>query len=135
MVVTCGTATTIDALTSEGVFIGGLILPGLGLMAHALSSNTAQLPDIGKIFEEAPAFATDTASAIRNGCLTAQAGGIEHAVTVYARHLTPIRCVLSGGAAKLVFPWLSIPAQIVDNLVLIGLQVGAAENLASNSSC
>lgn len=135
VIATCGTATTIDTMTSDGVFIGGMILPGLRLMADALSGNTAHLPDIGQLTEEVPAFATDTASAIRNGCMTAQAGAIEHAVTVHARHLGNIRCILSGGAAKQVISCLSIPAQIVDNLVLIGLLAADARKHASDPLC
>lgn len=135
VVVTCGTATTVDTLTSEGTFLGGMILPGLRLMAHSLAGNTAQLPDIGLMTENIPAFATDTISAIRNGCMSAQAGAIEHAVTVHARHLGNIRCILSGGAAKLILPYLSIPAQIVDNLVLVGLHAADACIHASDPLC
>lgn len=135
VVVTCGTATTIDTLTSDGIFLGGMILPGLRLMAHSLVGNTALLPDIGKVTENIPAFATDTISAIRNGCMTAQAGAIEHAVNVHARHLGNISCILSGGAAKLVMPYLSIPAQIVDNLVLVGLHAADAKKHASDPLC
>lgn len=135
VVVTCGTATTIDTLSSDGVFIGGMILPGLRLMANSLAGNTAQLPDIGQMTENIPAFATNTISAIRNGCMTAQAGAIEHAVTAHATHLDNVRCILSGGAAKLVMPYLSIPAQIVDNLVLIGLHAADAQKYASDPLC
>ena len=38
LVVTCGTATTIDALEADGTFIGGMILPGLGTMAQSLAA-------------------------------------------------------------------------------------------------
>ncbi|MDL2284568.1 type III pantothenate kinase [Oxalobacter sp. OttesenSCG-928-P03] len=135
VVVTCGTATTIDTLTADGSFVGGMILPGLRLMASSLFGNTAQLPDIGRMTDDIPEFATDTISAIRNGCMTAQAGAIEHAVTIHARHLDNVHCILSGGAAKLVLPYLSIPAQIVDNLVLVGLQAADAVKYASDMSC
>ncbi len=135
VVVTCGTATTIDTLTADGLFIGGMILPGLRLMANSLFGNTALLPDIGQMTENIPSFAQDTISAIRNGCMTAQSGAIEHAVTVHARRLTPVRCLLSGGAAKLVMPYLSIPAQIVDNLVLLGLHAADAQKHASDPLC
>ena len=135
VIVTCGTATTIDTLTSDGTFIGGMILPGLRLMANSLFSNTAQLPDIGQMTEDIPTFATDTISAIRNGCMTAQAGAIGHAVTVHAGHLNNVRCILSGGAAKLVMPYLSIRAQIVDNLVLVGLHAADADKHASDTLC
>lgn len=135
VVVTCGTATTIDTLTSDGIFIGGMILPGLRLMANSLFGNTAKLPDIGQMTENIPAFATDTINAIRNGCMTAQAGAIEHAVNVHAHHLNSVRCVLSGGASSLIKPYLSIPVQIVDNLVLIGLHTAYTAHYAKNLLC
>ncbi|MDR0934300.1 MAG: type III pantothenate kinase [Burkholderiaceae bacterium] len=135
VVVTCGTATTIDTLTADGAFIGGMILPGLRLMAESLSGNTALLPEIGDMPEAIPPFAIDTVNAIRNGCMTAQAGAIERTVTVHARHLPGLRCVLSGGAASRVLPYLSIPAQIVDNLVLVGLHAVNARQYTSDPSC
>ena len=44
LVVMAGTALTVDALTAEGVFLGGLIVPGPQLMRHSLSRGTALLP-------------------------------------------------------------------------------------------
>ena len=135
VVVTCGTATTIDTLTASGVFLGGMILPGLRLMTHSLAANTAQLPEIGSTAQSLPPCATDTAAAILAGCLTAQAGAIEHAVSVHAAGLGPVRCLLSGGAARQILPCLSIPAQIVDNLVLVGLHAADASRHATDCSC
>ena len=43
VVVNAGTAVTVDALDAEGVFRGGIILPGLRLMLDALAENTAAL--------------------------------------------------------------------------------------------
>ena len=44
VVVGAGTAVTVDALTATGDFVGGLIIPGLSLMADALARDTARLP-------------------------------------------------------------------------------------------
>ncbi|GAC1416723.1 MAG: type III pantothenate kinase [Burkholderiaceae bacterium] len=121
IVATCGTATTIDALTADGRFIGGLILPGLAIMAASLAQSTAQLSDLQQAPHNAIAsslFADNTDDAIRQGCLAAQVGAIECAV---ARH-TSARCVLSGGAAHKIAPYLAIAPTVVDNLVLIGLE-------------
>jgi type III pantothenate kinase len=118
IVATCGTATTIDALDVDGNFVGGMILPGLGLMATALASNTAQLPHIGQQIVAPPLFADHTDAAIVSGCLNAQAGAIERAVAARAG----ARCLLSGGAAAWIAPMLTVPSTLVDNLVLLGLQ-------------
>ncbi|OWW19822.1 type III pantothenate kinase [Noviherbaspirillum denitrificans] len=121
VVATCGTATTVDAVTPDGVFLGGMILPGLGLMASSLAKNTAQLPQVAGHIDIAEPFADYTDAAIASGCLAAQSGAIERAVAAHARHGGNVQCILSGGAASLIAPHLSVPHQRVDNLVLIGL--------------
>ena len=133
IVATCGTATTVDALDAQGNFIGGMILPGLGLMAASLAQRTAQLPQIAAA-TIGPAgatrlFADNTQDAIYSGCLAAQAGAIERAVIAHG----DAHCLLSGGAAAWIAPYLSIPFTLVDNLVLIGLHA-AAQARASMSA-
>lgn len=130
IVATCGTATTVDAVTADGLFLGGMILPGLGLMASALARNTAQLPQVDWHAPTVTAFADNTDDAIVSGCIAAQAGAIERA---FAEHTgsgahSEVRCIVSGGAAPVIAPCLSVPCQIVENLVLIGLHVVAMKN-------
>ncbi|RJG04878.1 type III pantothenate kinase [Noviherbaspirillum cavernae] len=125
IVATCGTATTIDAVTADGVFVGGMILPGLGLMATALAKNTAQLPQVAEHIALSEPFADNTDAAIVSGCIAAQAGAIERAVAAHARNHSDVQCILAGGAAHLIAPHLSVPYRKVDNLVLIGLQIVA----------
>jgi type III pantothenate kinase len=126
IVATCGTATTIDAVTAQGDFIGGMIAPGLLLMAQSLAQNTAQLPAVRSATQIAAHFADRTHTAILSGCLAAQAGAIEYAVQHYASltgspvQQTPL-CVLSGGAAEYIAPSLKVKHELVENLVLIGL--------------
>ncbi|MES2757807.1 MAG: type III pantothenate kinase [Pseudomonadota bacterium] len=124
VVATCGTATTIDALTADGVFLGGMILPGLGLMAASLARNTAQLPHIVPGDIDAAGFADNTDDAILSGCLSAQAGAIERAVGLLGANV----CILSGGAAPYIAPVLaarSYTLRMVDNIVLVGLHAAA----------
>jgi type III pantothenate kinase len=125
MIVTCGTATTIDCVSAEGVFTGGMILPGLGTMAASLASKTAQLPHVPQAVEIAQPFADNTSDAIVSGCINAQAGAIERAMALYRARHPQARCLLSGGAAVMISPHLSVPHEKVDNLVLIGLQTVA----------
>jgi type III pantothenate kinase len=135
VVATCGTATTVDALSADGVFLGGMILPGLGLMASSLARNTAQLPQVAQGFDVAEPFADHTDAAIVSGCMSAQVGAIERAVAAHARHGGDVACVLSGGAAPLVSPHLSVPHAIVDNLVLVGLHQVAMQGSSQLTSC
>lgn len=117
IVATCGTATTIDALSADSVFLGGMILPGLGLMASSLARSTAQLPQVGAGRVLPAGFADNTDDAILSGCLAAQAGAIERACALHGASI----CVLSGGAAPYIAPQLGVAHRLVDNIVLIGL--------------
>ena len=132
IVATCGTATTIDAVSAEGEFVGGMILPGLGVMTAALARNTAQLPHIETAGNSVTAFADNTADAISAGCMQAQVGAIERAVQQYqGQQHGHVLCVISGGAGSVIASQLAIPHKKVDNLVLIGLHVAALAAAAS----
>jgi len=122
VVATCGTATTIDAVAADGTFIGGMILPGLGLMARSLAANTAQLPQVGERVEIDAPFADNTDAAIVSGCIAAQAGAIERALKAQRELHGEAHCIISGGAGAMIAPHLSAPYVLIDNLVLIGLQ-------------
>ena len=115
LVVMAGTATTIDVLSAEGEFRGGLILPGERLMKHALAERTAGLPLASGTVTDHP---RNTADAIETGCFFAQLGAIEH---MFACLSTNALCLLSGGAASRMAVHLKIRLRVVDNLVLEGL--------------
>ncbi|AIY43947.1 Pantothenate kinase type III [Collimonas arenae] len=128
LVATCGTATTIDAVSADGLFSGGMILPGLGLMATSLARSTAKLPHITDHVQVGALFADNTDDAIISGCINAQVGAIERAFAMLGRQAgdTRLRCIVAGGSASLIAPYLSIQHETIDNLVLIGLQTAAA---------
>ncbi len=128
LVVVAGTAMTIDALTAEGVFLGGVIVPGLMLMHSALHANTAQLGvPPGKI----DAFPKETGDAIASGAIHASVGAVMRLREALRAHTqAEPECIVSGGAARLLVPHLPFPAAIQDNLVLDGLVVIAKEIFA-----
>jgi type III pantothenate kinase len=115
LVVCAGTATTIDLLNAEGVFLGGAILPGYDLMRQSLAQHTAQLPLAAGHFSEQP---RNTMDAIVSGCLMAQAGAIER---LYRQLPAGATCILTGGAAPQLADHLALPVRRVENLVLQGL--------------
>ena len=122
LVANCGTATTLDGISANGHFIGGMILPGLALMAQSLARNTAQLPQVQHAAQLPHTFANNTDDAIISGCINAQAGAIEKTVRELEHRLAqPVHCLLSGGAALAIAPGLGILHQLIDNLVLLGL--------------
>jgi type III pantothenate kinase len=119
VVVNAGTTLTVDALSGEGVFLGGIIVPGLDLMRQSLDSGTAQLKLQQGAFYY---FPDNTADAIMSGAINALAGAIER-MRGYMEESSqgaPL-VVLSGGAAALIQPRLNAEVVLVDNLVLEGL--------------
>jgi type III pantothenate kinase len=119
VVVNAGTTMTVDALSGEGVFVGGMIVPGVDLMRAALASNTAVL---GKPAGHYAFFPGSTADAIMSGAINALAGAIERMQRFMGEAgLSAPLIILSGGAAGIIAPHLNVPAEVVDNLVLEGL--------------
>ena len=126
LVVTAGTATTVDLLAADGSFLGGLILPGVALMLQSLAQGTAQLPLADGRFTPQPRRTVD---AIRSGCLQAQAGAVDRMFRQIADAPGAL-CLLGGGAAGSFADLLEIPLRRVDNLVLAGLGIAALDTQA-----
>lgn len=120
LVVNCGTATTVDALSDKGEFLGGLILPGVSLMQQSLLHGAAQLAGAEK--GHLQDFPCNTADAIQSGVLRATLGAIEHQYALLKSEAAAV-CILSGGAADQIRPHLKMPVLQVEHLVLDGLQV------------
>ncbi len=119
VVVNAGTTMTVDALSADGVFLGGVIVPGIDLMRASLDAGTAQLQLRQGAFYY---FPDNTADAIISGAINALTGAIER-VRGYMEETgqgTPL-VVLSGGSAALIQPRLNTGVEWVDNLVLEGL--------------
>ena len=119
VVVNAGTALTVDALSGDGVFLGGMIVPGLALMHEALARNTAGLPLARGAFSYFPA---NTDDAIASGAINAACGAIERMARFLAETGGEVPVVvLSGGGAPALAPQVAGEVATVDNLVLEGL--------------
>jgi type III pantothenate kinase len=126
-----GTAVTVDALDPAGRFLGGLILPGFGLMLRALEMGTAGLmAPTG----EAVDFPTNTSDALMSGGTYAVTGAIERMHRHLQDHdrgtLAP-RLFITGGAAPKVLSATDLPFEWVDELILEGLLVLARERVSA----
>lgn len=118
LVVNAGTALTVDTLTERGEFLGGLILPGIGMMMRALSTGTAHAhADYGDF----SMFPTKTRDAIYSGAVNAALGAIERMRAALSAKSTTLTCVITGGAAPALLPHLAQPAREIPHLVLLGL--------------
>jgi type III pantothenate kinase len=127
VVVSIGTALTVDMLAADGRFMGGIIAPGIELMRDALAQGTHAIHTArGQVVT----FPHNTADAVETGLVYALAGAIEKLACEFeaqARHA--VSCILTGGGAHFVAPCLNRPVQVVDNLVLEGLLLLARKEM------
>ena len=117
IVVNAGTLITVDALDANGVFRGGLVMPGLRAMQKSLGESSPAWRTPPGVWRD---FPTNNADASSTGVLAAATGAIEQLRTRVRRDDAAVRCYLTGGAAHDVAPHLAPPVEVVDNLVLEG---------------
>jgi type III pantothenate kinase len=127
VVVTAGTATTVDGVTIDGSFVGGTIAPGVRLMYEALARGTARLPvSRGRLVT----YPDNTDDAIASGVLGSQLGLVEHFVRNFrVEHGNPL-VVLTGGHAAQLAPYVGVGTSLAsvvreENLVLRGVYLRA----------
>jgi type III pantothenate kinase len=129
LVVSVGTAMTVDALSATGIFLGGVIVPGVGLMRQSLQQGTARVDAAGGDWQ---AFPRATADAVQSGIVAALCGAIaqQHARLAELAGTAP-RCLLTGGDAETVLSHLRVPAEHVPALVLEGIDCVARGAISS----
>jgi len=128
LVVMVGTAVTVDSLDADGRFIGGLIMPGFGLMLRALEQGTSGLRvPTGEVVD----FPTNTSDALMSGGAHALAGAIEriHRKLVARCGAEPL-LLMTGGAAVKMAPITDLPFETVDSLIFDGLLALQSHRLA-----
>ena len=121
LVVMVGTAVTVDALDADGRFLGGLILPGFGVMQRALEMSTAGLKvPTGEIVD----FPTNTSDALMSGGSNAMAGAMERMYRKLCRHAgeEPV-LLMSGGAAPKLLAITDLRFETIESLIFDGLLV------------
>jgi len=134
IVVDCGTATTVDVLSTEGVFLGGAILPGFELSARALNHYTEVLPFVSideLIATDAQGQHTplgrNTHAAISSGIFWGQVGAVRELVarqTAMLSHDHRSQIYVTGGGGELLAPFLD-QSRHYPYLALQGLVIAA----------
>ena len=125
LAVMVGTAVTVDAVDADGRFLGGLILPGFGLMYRALESGTAGLKvPTGEVRE----FPRNTSDALMSGGTDAIAGAIERSMR-RLRQTTQREpmLIMSGGAVSRLAQVEELKGVVAENLIFDGLLALASE--------
>jgi type III pantothenate kinase len=132
-VIDFGTAITANAVTGQGEFIGGYILPGPDMMFAALNRSTAQLPLVRSL-GSTDRLPRTTEDAIRAGVMAAVAGGVNDAVARVRRE-TGRACwvVLTGGRAGDFAPLMRAVPLIEPDIASYGLAVLYRMNIGGTS--
>jgi type III pantothenate kinase len=123
IVVDCGTATTFDVVTSAGDYLGGAILPGIGISIETLAGRTAKLPTV-EITRPLTALGRSTIESIQSGVYHGHAGAIRRLVDELSREVfagARPAVIGTGGFARLLEPE-KLFDEIVPELVLLGLR-------------
>ena len=121
IIIDAGTAVTVDALTAEGEFIGGVIFPGPATQLQSLHEAAPALPllDISKRTPLLPG--TSTEECMRSGVLHAIAGGLDHLVGRYRQVLSRNCTVLAtGGGWDTVKKYIAFKSIENRDMALIG---------------
>jgi type III pantothenate kinase len=129
IVVDCGTATTFDVVTAGGDYLGGVILPGMGVSAETLASRTARLPSV-EIARPDTVLGRSTVESIQSGLYHGHTGAIRHLVAELSREAfggEHPHVLGTGGFARMLESERLFD-EIVPELVLLGLRHAEALN-------
>ncbi len=123
VVVDLGTATTFDCITREGVFLGGVIAPGVRTAAETLFRRTSKLP-MPELAAPSKAIGTNTEDCIKAGVVLGNAdmidGMVHRILAEWPRPERPI-VIATGGLAELFAPVCSTFDAVDPHLTLKGL--------------
>ena len=117
-VVDFGTATTFDAVSAEGDYLGGAIAPGIGIAAQALFERTAKLPRV-ELTRPPSVIGRNTPHSIQSGLLFGYVGLVEGMVARFKEELGPgTQVIATGGLGEIIAretdvidvvdPWLTL---------------------------
>jgi type III pantothenate kinase len=130
VVIDFGTATTFDAVSEAGEYIGGAIAPGVQISANALASMAAQIQKV-ELVQPRNVIGRSTVESLRSGLLLGTAAMVEGMVERMQKELGGFAAlVATGGLAPLVLEQCSVPVRHEPALTLIGLRIIYERNAA-----
>ncbi len=123
IVVDLGTATTFDAVSAEGEYLGGAIAPGVKISAEALTRHTAKLPRV-ELSKPRRAIGRTTVASMHSGIYLGYVGLINHLVAEIKKELgREAKVVATGGFATWIAGDVPVINYVEPHLVLEGLRI------------
>jgi type III pantothenate kinase len=118
-----GTATTLDAITAKGEYLGGAICPGVQISADALFQRAARLPRID-VRKPARIVGRTTVAAMESGLFYGYVGMVEGLVRRMGDELGGnALCIATGGLADVIAPETPLIQHVDPDLTLHGLRL------------
>jgi type III pantothenate kinase len=122
-VVDFGTATTFDAVSADGDYLGGAIAPGVGIAAQALFERTAKLPHVD-LSRPPSVIGRNTRHAIQSGLLFGYVGLVEGMVARFKAELgAETQVIATGGLAEIIARETNVIDVVDPWLTLHGLRI------------
>jgi len=123
IIVDFGTATTFDAVSARGEYLGGVITPGIGISADALFERTARLPRVD-IRKPPRVIGSNTVGSIQSGLYYGYLGLVDAILERMLAELGPeTKVVATGGLAPLIGEGSKYISAVDDLLTLEGLRI------------
>jgi type III pantothenate kinase len=118
-----GTATTFDALSAHGEFLGGAIVPGIRITAEALFQRAAKLPKVD-LNRPPAAIGRNTVHSLQSGLLFGYVGLVEGLVARFKSELGPeTKVIATGGLAEIIAKESTVISIVAPWLTLDGLKI------------
>jgi type III pantothenate kinase len=122
-IVDFGTATTFDAISGRGEYLGGAIAPGIGIAAEALASRTSKLPQVDLV-PPPKAIGANTVHAIQSGLIYGYVGLVEGMVARFRAELgDSMQVIGTGGLAETMARETKVIEKVNPWLTLEGLRI------------
>jgi type III pantothenate kinase len=123
IIVDFGTATTFDAVSPKGEYLGGAIAPGITISADALYAHAAKLPRV-EIARPKSVIGRNTVASMQSGLYFGYVGLVDEIVTRMAREVDfPTKVVATGGLAPLIARDSKTIETSDEMLTLVGLKI------------
>jgi type III pantothenate kinase len=128
VVVDFGTATTFDAISGRGEYLGGVIAPGIGISAEALFQRTARLPRVD-IKRPPRVIGSNTVHSLQSGLFHGYVGLVDGILERVLAELGPARVIATGAMAPFISTGSRYLGEIDEALTLTGLRIIWERNL------